>query len=293
MTAILPLPDPPRIRGGLDIVATPLLGRNGELLPTSEWAMGVERTNLPHAETFFSSLHGGTWGDPDDGDLKPSSESGARNRLLPGSVGAVFECQMNAPNTTLGDIPRAEGTSFMDRAYYSLVAEAISTPATPGIDCDPDAQITTLPGVAQLPDGYVDNAPGTIEGVMHGLLDGVCAYLHTDPVFHVARAFMPHFFRRGIVHWDEVGGFFRMGPHRVSFDCYANVGPAGTTTAGDGSEVWIYASTPIELATADPDADSVSAVRTQLQNIYRVRVEREFIAVFDTEGVYAAKALVG
>lgn len=291
MTAILPLLNPPRIRGGLESVVAPLLGRDGQPLSVSEWSTGAELTSLPDANTFFSSRDGGTWGDPEDDDLKPVSEAGAREKFLPGSVGAVFECGMNAPNTTLGDIPREEATRFMDRALFSLIATAITTVTTPAIDCDNDATLETLPNIAQTPDGYDDDNPPSIRGGLQGLLEGVCAHWHSDPIFLAPREYMPHFLG-DIVRWHEELDQFRFGPHAIAFDCFENVGPAGTTTNPDGSEVWVYALLPIQLAVADPVDDSISAVRTHLQNVYRVRVEREFLAAFEGY-VLATKMKVG
>lgn len=164
------------------------------------------------------------------------------------------------------------------------------------LELDADGSASSLPvynpglqTVAELADGYDDDAPGSIRGVLQGLLDGVCDVWHTDPVFHVSRAWMPHFLG-DIVRWDAATESFYFGPHRVSFDCYPNEGPSGTTTNADGSEVWIYASMPPVVGVGG--SVEVLAARNARQNTYQVRAEQEAIIAFDATLVIAGKATV-
>lgn len=291
MTTILPLQNPPRIRGGFETIVAPLLGQDGQPLATDEWRQGVQGQTLPTTEFFTNSMIGGSWGDPDDGDLKPESVMGDEVAFKPSGVGVNFMCQMNAPGGARGDMAATLVRQEINRRLWSEIARHIQNVGT-SIDCPGGDELNpTLVEVAQLPDGYVDLTPGSIEGVIQGLLDMVCAGAHTDPAFLAAYSFKSHFTRRGIVHWDEAQqAYILLGTHRIAFDCIDNVGPAGTTTAGDGSEVWIYALIPPQVAVADEEGDDFIAARAELRNTYHVRGERQFGYWFDTSQVYAAKA---
>lgn len=293
MSAILPLQNPPRILGGFETVVAPLLGRDGNVLPESGWHGGVIGQTLPGegAQFFSSQMVGGSWGDPDADDVKPDSEMGEEVTFKPASIGVNFSCEMNAENTARGDIAKKLVQQEMARRLWSEIGLHIQAVGT-SIDCPDQAGTNpTLIDVAQLPSGYNDLAAGSIEGVIHGLLDGVCDAMHTDPVFLVPRAFMPHFSRRGLVHWDPAAQAFRLlGIYPIAFDCFLNEGPGGTTTAADGSEVWIYAMLHPQVDAAAEGPNDLIGVRTIEQNVYRVRGERQFGYWFDTDHVYAAKA---
>lgn len=295
MSAILPLPDPPRIVGGFEtIIEGPLLDRQGNEMPVEEWSAGVIGTNLPPQEEWFTnSLAGGDWGDPDDGDEKPSSTAGNGKEFQPSSVGVQFKCQMNE-NTPQGNIPLQQVASAMKRKLWSMIANHIANigttlacPGKPGTN-------PTLQGVAKLPDGYVDAAPGNPRGVVQGLLDMVCAGTGADPVFLVPYSYKAQMMAHGLVHWDkDAQRYVLLETYRIAFDCIENVGPDGTTTKTDGSEFWIYAMPPtVRVSVADADQDDIKTWRTQRINVHGVRAERQFEYDFDTDNVYAGKATV-
>lgn len=288
MTAILPLQDQPPIRGGLRSISDPLP------LEENEWRSGVHVSPALGGDTFTSGYGGGSWGSIEGGDEKPVNELEPGVDFTPGTIGTIFDCGgPGSPGTPIGDTVRQRAEALIERRSWSDLARLLHTGETyrcGDLDSNGDADETnpSLQGLAVTPAGYDDGAPGSIRGVLQGLLDGVCSTWHTDPVFHVARAWMPHFLG-DIVRWDESTDTFRFGPHLVSFDCYPNVGPAGTTTAADGSEVWIYAS--MRPLVAFGGVEVVSA-RHYRQNTYQVRAEREAIAIIDPTLVSAAKALV-
>lgn len=294
MSAILQLQNPPRLRGGFEtIVRGPLLGKGGEALTEDQWRGGVSGETLPAPLFFSNGMVGGSWGDPTAGDVKPASAMGDEVEFKPSSVGDLFQCEMNAPNTVRGDIVLQHARNEMNRALWSLIARHIQVVGT-SIECpgQPGAN-PTLQGVAKLPEGYDDDAPGNIEGVVQGLLDMVCAGSKSDPVFMAPLSWKSHFSRRGIVRWDEEQqAYILLGTHRIAFDCIDNVGPDGTTTNDDGSEVWIYAMLPPDVSVAAEGDGDVVAARAELRNVYHVRVERQFGYWFDTNNVYAAKATI-
>lgn len=299
MTAILPLQNPPRIRGGFATVAQPLIGRDGEPLSESEWNKGVEWTNFGAGETFVSGMGGGSWGLIADGDEKPVNPNPDSELFLPLMLGAMFSCEMNAPGGVLGDVSRERAQNLLDRRTYSDLARILSTgEAYTCADPDGSDPNPSLQSEAVFPDGFDGVTPGSIRGVLQGLLDGTCGApgggpgWNSDPVFHVPRAWMPHFLG-DIVRWHEEDGTFRFGPYRVAFDCYPNVAPTagGGTTNPDGSEVWIYATLPPQIAYGEQMETSL--VRAELRNTYTARAERTAIVAFDTTLVLAAKALVG
>lgn len=297
MTAILPLQNPPPIRGGLATVSSTLIGRDGQPLPEGEWNKGVQWTNFGAGDTFVSGMGGGSWGIIADSDVKPVNENPGSGLFTPSMIGAMFSCEMNAPHGVLGDVSRQRAESLLDRSTFSDLARLLATGesyrcgAADGSEPNPSLQSTAI-----LPDGHDGITPGSIKGALQGLLDGICAApnglaWHSDPVFHIPRAWMPHFLDH-IMRWDEATGTFRFGPYRVSFDCYPNKEPdVGGTTAVDGSEVWIYATLPPQLAFGDQMQTQL--VRAPLRNHYTARAERTAIVAFDTSLVMAAKALVG
>ena len=67
----------------------PLLGRDGNPLAENEWRRGVSGETLPEPEFFVNAMVGGSWGDPDGGDLKPVSIDGDEQAFKPAAVGAV------------------------------------------------------------------------------------------------------------------------------------------------------------------------------------------------------------
>lgn len=296
MTAILPLQNPPRIKGGFEtIVRGPILGRDGNPLDEAEWRVGVEGEGLPDSQFFSNKMRGGSWGDPniDPTDRKPVSGRGNTFTFKPAGVGVSFECYADGANTTIGDIPMQHARNEMRRRLWSLIGEHIQNVGT-SIDC-PDQPGTnrTLAGSAQLPDGYDDAHPGDIEGTLQGLLDMVCEFVATDPVFLVPYSWKTHFTRRGIVRWDDAQEcYIALGVYRIAFDCFDNVGPTGTTTNDDGSEVWIYAMVAPQVTVADEGEGDIVSYRTKLQNIYGVRAERQFGYWFDADTVYAAKTTI-
>ena len=285
MSAILPLPRPPRIRGGLETVSVPLVGLDGEPLTEAEWNKGVIHTNAAQGETFVSGYGGGSYGtDPDS--VKPTIDNPDAELFMPVTLGAIFECQMNAPGGTLGDVSQQRAVSLLERRTYSDLAEILLTGEN--YRCDSGDQNPGFIANGELAiNGDVGGSP---RGVLQGLLDGVCGGWESDPVFHIPRAWMSQFIGE-LVHWDEANEVFRFGPHRVSFDCYPNEGPTGSTPANpNGSEVWVWASLPPKLAVSEEI--STTLVRTELQNRYQARAEREAIIAFDTGLVLAAKAIV-
>lgn len=298
MTAILPLQSPPRIRGGLASVSQVLLGLDGQPLPESEWNKGVQWTNFGAGDTFVSGMGGGSWGTIEDGDEKPVNDNPGGELFDPVMLGAMFSCEMNAPNGVLGDVSRARAEALLERSTYSDLARLLATGEAYRCGAADGSQPNaSLQSEAVFPDGHDGITPGSIKGALQGLLDGVCGgpdgtAWKADPVFHVPRAFMPHFLG-DVVRWDEATQTFRFGPHLVSFDCYPNQAPTagGGTTNPDGSEVWIYATLPPGIAISE-QVDT-QLVRAELRNVYTARAERAAIVAFDTSLVLAAKALVG
>lgn len=297
MSAILPLPNPAPHRGGLASVLSPLIGRDGEPLPEQEWARGVIWTNNGVGESFVAGFGGGSFGIYADGDEKPENDNPDSNEFEPVALGAMFGCQMNAPGGVLGDVSQARAVSLLERTTFSDLARLLHTGET--YPCGaPDGSLPN-PGfqsVAQLPAGSDGTVPGSIRGTLQGLLDGVCGApngdpgWHSEPVFHIPLAWMPHFIG-DLVRWSDEEQKFKFGLYDVSFDCYPNEPPAaGGTVEPDGSEVWIYASLRPQAAVSDVQG---LGARRELENRYTYRAERQAIVAFDTTLVMAAKALVG
>lgn len=299
MTANLPLKAYPGIRGGLESVVAPLP------LTEDEWRRGVNVRSSFVGELYVSGYGGGSWGAVDEGDEKPVNQPGSDWDFFPVTIGDIFECGALVPQGSPAERDiQFHAEALLEREQYRKLAELLYTGETyvcgdledandDGDVDDPDEGVDfTNPGfiaLAELPVGYDDGAPGSIRGVFQGLLDSVCDVWTSDPVFHVARAWMPHFLG-DVVKWDEATQTFRFGPHLVSFDCYPNEGPAGTTTAVDGSEVWVYAS--MQPMVGIGDNVEVQRARNARQNTHQIRAEREAIIAFDATLVAAAKATV-
>lgn len=286
MTTPLPIQPRPPIRGGLASVAAPL--PDG-----TDWRLGVEVRSSPDTDVFV-------WNDPcnDQGvllddfspllDNKPVVDAGPAFRFYPIAVGKIVQCGPGATETTIGDIARQQASGSLDRQVHKALAAALhgklQAVGQYGSNFENSTSIQTN---FVTPDGFDDLNPGNIRGTMQGLLDSVCGCSNSDPVFHIPRAWMPHFIDE-IVTWDEATGKFWFGPHEVSFDCYPNE-LVPYTTNPDGSEVWIYATARPMVAVEEED---VTTVLTRSQNNWSVRVERHAIVAFDATCVYAAKATI-
>lgn len=288
MTTPLPIQPRPPIRGGLASVAAPL--------GTDDWHSGVEATSSPDDGVFVWDVLCSDEGvELDTLDLieddKPISSVGEGYRFYPVLVGKIVECGPAATQTTIGDIARQTARGSIDRQISKALAKALhGALETRGQYAGVNEEGSSLGDLMVVPDGFDPDSPGSIRGTMQGLLDMVCSCSNSDPIFHVPRAWMPHFIGVDLVRWDEGSGKFWFGPHEVSFDCYPNEDPRNiAATNPDGSEVWIFATARPLVA-----MDEVDEVRvlTRRQNNYQALVERGGIVAFDPTCAWGAKARV-
>lgn len=268
MTVPLKIKQRPPIRGGLASVAAPL--------EDVDWRAGVEVRAMPDGELFAVDTCTGDVYDLDGNMLpaKPVDEVGDGFKFLPVTVEKIVQCGPGATQTTIGDIAQQTASGSLDRQVYKMLARSVQFSLAP---------------LASVPSGSDPNNPGGIRTALQGLLDGACGCFNSDPVFHIPRAWMPHFLG-DVVRFDESTGTFRFGPHLVSFDCYANQDPSGTyATNPDGSEVWIFATAQPFVAVGEEDS---VRVLTREQNNYKALVERHAIVAFDPTCALMSKAAV-
>ncbi len=136
--------------------------------------------------------------------------------------------------------------------------------------------------------------PQTIFGLIHSMVD--CGY-SGDITFHVPAWALPSFLKD--TELTLVNGVYKLGHHTVIFDAgYTNQAPDSAfidNIVASDSDVWIYATTPVEYA-----FDEVRTYGTEesmkgnmaRQNASYVVAERPAIVRFDTCCVFAALATV-
>lgn len=289
MTTPLPIQPRPPIRGGLASVV--------ESLPDGDWRNGVEVRGEPDGGVFaWNPLCADTGVELDTfdpiADEKPVSAIGSAFRFYPITVGKIVTCGPNATQTPIGDIARQTARGSLDRLFNKALASALHGKLeTQGEYAGTPEVGASLASSLQFPAGFDELNPGNLAGTLQGLLDSVCECSHSDPIFHVPRAWMPHFLAADLVEWDEPSGRFWFGPHEVSFDCYPNEDPTGanTNTATDGSEVWIFATARPYVAMSEDDEVQVL---TRRQNDTTVLVERHGIIALDLTCAWGAKATI-
>jgi hypothetical protein len=140
----------------------------------------------------------------------------------------------------------------------------------------------------------LDLTPGggavDVVNTLSGLVSSICDCGMNDLVLHSHIRAIPFLLERKQIRWDETSGTWRHGPWPFVFDCYDNTGPGAVDEPVDGSEVWIYATGPVEIATsAEVVPDHSPTVR---QNIDLQLVEHLSILRFDPCCVRAALARV-
>lgn len=138
-------------------------------------------------------------------------------------------------------------------------------------------------------DAATDITPATPSGFaasIAGLVEELAGCNVFDVFIHIPIGYESYLLQAGLIEWDAMAGIYRMGPHTVVFDKYSNVGPTGSPPpAGDGSQVYVYASGPVYLELADV---MLIEHRGPAANTHRVTAERMSITVFDPCCVAAA-----
>lgn len=289
MTTILPLQTSERLRGGLESVARPPVGRDGQVVSESEWRGGVGFTPLHgHSDQGFvwpvgcAATPALTGGKPTEDPIGPMEE------FQPLVVGAISSCLPG--RTVFGDLQRAQALEVLERVKYGKLSEALLTGGT-------GASNESNPGLlatATMPAGFDAANPNTVRLTMQGLLNGVCDAGGSDWVFHAPIQALPTIKEALGLTWNGERGVWTYGPFDWSFDCYPNVGPAsveGTNpTATDGSEWWIWLTRRPMIAWSD--STQVVEATKALENERKVLAEQVALLVFDTGAVYGAKAAV-
>lgn len=151
---------------------------------------------------------------------------------------------------------------------------------------------TSSPSLNSVATDITPVVPTDVENTLSGLLSITCECGLPEIVLHAPLRSLPFLIERHLVEWDEGRGVWHMGPYTFSFDCYSETGPGGVDTAADGSEVWIYATGPVEWSIGPAEVvgrpESIS-VRT---NDALSLIEHLSIVRFDTCCVYAARAII-
>lgn len=136
----------------------------------------------------------------------------------------------------------------------------------------------------------VDITPGggavDVVNTISGLIASICDCGMNDLVLHMHLRAIPFLMERDLIKWDMDAGHWRHGPWPVVFDCFDPVGPGAVAEPIDGSEIWMYATGPIEIA-AGPEVraphDSYTRTNEQIELVERMGMLR-----FDTCCVQAA-----
>lgn len=293
MTTPLPIQPRPPIRGGLASVVA--------AMPAGDWRNGVEVRGEPDNGAFaWHPLCADEGVDLDTFDPiqnegpadKPVSAIGGAFRFYPITVGKIVQCGPNATQTPIGDIATQTAKGSLDRLFHKALAAALHGKLeTQGQYAGSSEVGASLASSLQFPAGFDELNPGNLVGTLQGLLDSVCGCSNSDPIFHVPRAWMPHFIAQDLAEWDDASGRFMFGPHEVSFDCYPNEDPTGVNvnTATDGTEVWIFATARPHVAMGEDDEVRWLERR---QNESTVLVERHGIIALDLTCAFGAKATI-
>lgn len=112
----------------------------------------------------------------------------------------------------------------------------------------------------------------------------------SDVLLHAPLRSLPFFIERRLVEWDEARGVWHMGQYDISFDCYSEVGPGDVSTPLDGSQIWIYATGPVEWSIGPAEvAGRPDSIVVRTNNALSL-IEHLAILRFDTCCVVAARA---
>lgn len=281
MTTPLPIQVRPHLRGGLESAVNDpsrMLGADGTPLSEAQWRTGVEIIGFG-GEFLF------TWGCASSGD-KPAQYLGDMATFDSTIVGIDVICDgIGSRDTWVGDLLAQAARIGFDRGFYGRVAQIL-------IDGDVGGAAGPNPSFnssATFPSGFNPNAPGDFEGSMQGLLEIARNCSHSDVIFHIPMQFLPYALRHG-VRWEESVGYYRYGAFRVIFDAYPNVGPAGTATAPNGTEFWMWMTGPIFVERA-AQIDTIDG-HEHVQNSWSVLVEQGAIVAFDPGCVGAVKVRI-
>lgn len=294
MTTILPIQTSERMRGGLESVARPLLGMDGQPLAEAQWRGGVMLTPGSQDAGFVWPVS--CTATPElrvDEDLfddgKPA-ETGVSDGIVfdPLVVGAMSACLPG--RTVFGDLQRAMATSTLERIRFSKLAEALFTG---GMGASDESNPSLLAVNGATPAGFDATSPSRIRPTMAGLLNAVCGYSGSDWVFHAPIQMLAHVKNELGLVWNDTRGVWTWGPFDWSFDCYPNSGPTEvedvTPTEVDGTTFWVWMTRRPMVAWSD-DVTVLEATK-HLENHRKVLAEQVAIIVVDTTAVLAAKVL--
>jgi len=126
-----------------------------------------------------------------------------------------------------------------------------------------------------------------IKNTVAGLLTAACECDMSDLIIHAPLKALPGFLEATLLTWDDASSTWKLGPHTVVFDCYADEGP-GALSAGAG-EGWLYVTGPVEVAVgADVEVEGIWVEKNDKVQL----TEKLGIVRFDTCCVKAAIAQV-
>lgn len=260
-----------RLRGGILSAARPL---DAEL---SDWRQGVTFTPAC-VDTSAVRVRGCV--DPVDSQDKDSDPVAGPVEFNPFLVYSMTDCSAWLEPEMLEQL----AVNGADRILSQTIAQQLQENTV----ADSNSPSLNSEAVDITPDTPVDLS-ATLGLLLNAM---VCGCAVNEVVFHAPIRSLPFFLEKQLVEFDATQGVYHMGDHVFSFDCYGEVGPDDTETSADGSEIWIYATGPVEFAVGPTEVVTRPDGLTILTNEAVSLSEGLAIVRFDTCCVRAAIAAV-
>lgn len=260
-----------RLRGGILSAARPLpAGAN--------WRQGVA-FNPVCIDTSVLRRRGCE--DPEDATTKDSDPVAEPVEFNPFLVHAMTDC------STWMEPANLEQLAMMgaDRIVSQTIAQQLQDNVVPG---------SNSPSLNSVADVITGATPQDIVNTVSALTDAmICGCAHTELVIHAPLRSFLFFKERQIIELNTSTGAWEIAPNIVmSFDCYSETGPDDLDTALDGSEIWLYATGPVEYAIGEQEVvgrpDSITVRTNEAVSL----VEGLAIVRFDPCCVKAAIATI-
>lgn len=260
------------LKGGLLSVARPIPG-------SVEWEQGVNFNSDCGTDVGYSVCF-----DPEDATDKNISTVGDGVEFTPFMLYHGTECSTWLDTAELLALARSGFVRGESAAFARQLQSDAAGTGNPSLN----NVASVLPGTAD------------VVNVLSALISAVCECGFGDVVFHTNIRALPFLKERHLVHWEDGSAEFQggptetpgwyFGPYKFDFDCYGATGPGDVDEEEDGSNVWIYATGPIEIASSQElVAPGQPTVRT---NVALQLVESLNILRFDPCCVKAALAVL-
>lgn len=219
--------------------------------------------------------------------LEPGSEQPFKNGDNAGAV-ASFDSFITYAYTDCSTwMQRAELGELAQEGFDRLLSRGIASQ----LQSNPVGN--NSPSLNSVASDITPATPADIVNTLSGLIGAAeCDCTSTEVIIHAPLRAIPFFVERDIIEWDESRGQWHMGPYYFSFDCYSETGPGDVDTNADGSEIWLYATGPVEWSIGPAETPNEHDSIVPPTNDQTYLIEHLSVLRFDPCCVTAARAVI-